>query len=79
VNDAAYITQQPGNKVVCLGGSVPLNIVYNGGTSNTYLPSVTDPGTKYYYCIVSFQSGLCKNVVSHTATVQVNDAAYITQ
>lgn len=54
-------------------------VAIQGATSNTYLPSVTDPGTKYYYCIVSFQSGLCKNVVSHTATVQVNDAAYITQ
>ena len=42
-----------------------------GATSPTYTPSTSSVGATNYYCIVSFSSGACANLVSNTATVTV--------
>jgi gliding motility-associated-like protein len=48
-----------------------------GATSQTYTPSVTTIGTRYYYCVVS-QTGSNCSVISETATIQVTQGPSFT-
>jgi FOG: PKD repeat len=43
-----------------------------GATNSTYLPPTSALGSTSYYCIISFTSGVCANLISNTATVDVN-------
>ena len=52
--------------------------ITSGGTSNTYDPPTSTVGTIYYYCVISFPDGGCLDIVSNTATVEINDPPQIT-
>lgn len=52
-------------------------ILITGETNNSYTPSTTNVGTRYYYCVIS-QTGIGCNVASATAEVIVNLAPSIT-
>ena len=42
-------------------------------TSDTFTPSVATVGTTYYYCIITFASGGCSEIISNTAEIIVNE------
>ncbi|WP_160129897.1 PKD domain-containing protein [Kordia antarctica] len=46
-------------------------------TTDTYTPSVTSVGTTYYYCIITFSSGGCLEIISNTAEIIVNETPSI--
>lgn len=43
-----------------------------GATAATYSPDVTSIGTTYYYCVITFQSGGCSEIISDTAEIIIN-------
>lgn len=44
----------------------------SGENSTTYDPSSNNVGTKYYYCQVTFSSGVCAPLVSTAASITIN-------
>ncbi|WP_046744103.1 T9SS C-terminal target domain-containing protein [Kordia zhangzhouensis] len=48
-----------------------------GATTDSYTPVITSPGTTYYYCIITFSSGGCAEIVSNTAEIIVNETPVI--
>ncbi|MCL2132859.1 MAG: PKD domain-containing protein, partial [Bacteroidales bacterium] len=44
----------------------------SGAESGTYEPPVAEPGTTYYYCVVSFPDGNCGDITSDIAYVTVH-------
>jgi len=50
----------------------------NGANNSTYDPPASTAGTTYYYCVITFPSGGCGSLTSHTATVAVNADPVIT-
>ncbi len=42
-----------------------------GATSNSFLPSSSQAGTSYYYCVITFQYGGCLNIISSSSQVNV--------
>jgi gliding motility-associated-like protein len=51
--------------------------VIAGATAATYTPDVSTVGTTYYYCILTFASGGCPEVISATAEIIVNETPSI--
>lgn len=49
----------------------------SGATSNSYIPDISSTGTTYYYCIITFSSGGCSEVISNTAEIIVNETPSI--
>ncbi len=48
-----------------------------GATNDSYAPPHTSVGTVYYYCVLSFSSGGCSNIVSNIAKVTINPVPFI--
>lgn len=48
-----------------------------GANTAAYLPSTQIVGETYYYCVLSFASGVCRDVTSLPALVQVSEPAHI--
>ncbi len=55
------------------GDSIP------GAVDSVYIPSTFTIGTTYYYCVITFSSGYCRDIISDIATVTVNPFPEITQ
>lgn len=48
-----------------------------GETTDSYTPNITTEGTTYYYCIITFSSGGCSEIVSDAAEIIVNETPVI--
>jgi gliding motility-associated-like protein len=48
-----------------------------GATTNSYTPNTSSQGTTYYYCIITFSSGGCSEIISNTAEIIVNETPMI--
>lgn len=44
-----------------------------GATTASYLPDVSSVGTTFYYCIITFNSGGCSELISAVAEITVNE------
>ncbi len=44
-----------------------------GETSDSYTPNTSLQGTTYYYCVITFSSGGCSEIISNTAEIIVNE------
>ncbi|EDP97158.1 T9SS C-terminal target domain-containing protein [Kordia algicida OT-1] len=44
-----------------------------GATTDSYTPDTSLQGTTYYYCIITFSSGGCSEIISDTAEIIVNE------
>ncbi len=51
--------------------------IITGETTDSYTPNTTAEGTTYYYCIITFSSGGCSEIVSDTAEIIVNETPVI--
>ncbi|WP_430410672.1 PKD domain-containing protein [Kordia sp.] len=48
-----------------------------GQTTDSYTPDVSAVGTNYYYCIITFSSGGCSEIITDTAEIIVNETPVI--
>lgn len=48
-----------------------------GATSDSYTPDVSIAGTTYYFCVVTFSSGGCPEIISDSAEITVNETPNI--
>jgi gliding motility-associated-like protein len=48
-----------------------------GATTDNFNPPVTTIGTTYYYCIITFNTGGCSEIVSEVAEITVNETPSI--
>jgi gliding motility-associated-like protein len=51
----------------------------SGAVDSVYTPSTSTVGTTYYYCVIEFSSGYCREITSNIATITINPSPEITQ
>ncbi|MDS1032065.1 PKD domain-containing protein [Porphyromonadaceae sp. NP-X] len=73
--EGSYSIQWYSNSIKSISGgdSIP------GAVDSVYIPLTSTIGTTYYYCVIKFSSGYCRNIISDIATVTVNPFPEITQ
>ncbi|HPQ12007.1 MAG TPA: PKD domain-containing protein [Paludibacteraceae bacterium] len=73
--EGTFSFQWYSNNVKSTSGGTPIP----GAVDSVYTPSTSTVGTTYYYCIIEFSSGYCREIISDIATVTVNEPPQITQ
>lgn len=73
--EGTYSIQWYSNSIKSTSGGNPIP----GAVDSVYIPSTSTIGTTYYYCVITFSSGYCRDIISDIATITVNSFPEITQ